>query len=1198
MKIKQLELKGFKSFRNRTRIRFGEGISCIVGPNGCGKSNVVDAFLWVMGESAPRQLRGKAMEDLIFAGAGRDPSAGWAEVSLTLEQTKGGKAPDLKKHPLKSKEIMITRRLDRDGLSEYLINSQPARMRDVQEIFMDTGAGRHGFSFIEQGAVENFISSRPEQKKLMVESVAGISRFRFRKKEAERKLELTKTNLNRLEDILNQQETQLKNLKKQSETALKFKDLKKQIKKTEHEITMWDLMQIQKERKQISKKIQTETKKQSHIQTEQKKAKKQILALNREIKTLRETKAKKEGTWESLKTRLMPLEKEIAGQKMALQLSKESLSDTTTKSNQQKKQVDTLKACKKEIQQGEQKQNQLKEMWLSLKTGEENLNTELSRILVQKEALSHQIKEKEQTEARLRQKESVIKEKLQEEGQKQAQRQSQLKKQEEETQKLLLRQNSLKEELEKRKQMSFDMSHLLEREKEETGQLKKDLETQAQNLKAVQEEETSVYSEWQSLKKREAFLKEEEKERDRAKTFLLKTQPADFWDTARSLKLSSPFLQKALTAYLQPRLNSLFCLKEEKAMKALETLNQDREGSCRFVLPLKEEDRASAIETEETLKKDPGVHFLLKDQVEGEKALIEALFAKTAVVSDLRTAIKLKKSHPHWCFIALTGEVVSHEGDLTAVSDKTKSPFLSWQKALKELKLKHEKAKTSRFSLEEIAKETEKRLESRINKISALNQREHAHEIQTLEITKDLEVLNQSLKRLKEETGHLQAEQNSAHNKKKSLMKESRLLQSETDNLKTEKTLLKKTEKEWAEKHRQTEQEKQALSNRKEKLWQNLLFCEKEQAIREEQKKALEREQEKEQKEFAQRSAHLKEKKARIQISETLLSQKEEEKNHMEKQISEMSEEISRFKKKEENLEIQRERTQEEIMSQHEALTESESALNSFKLKKESLFLKKEALMEKTDMEEADSENQELLKKTLKDLTHFNREEESEKWQALKNRLSRMGEVNLLALKEYEELSKENDFYQKQYEDLKISREKLSQVINRIDLFCSKQFKEVFEEVRGRFSKLWPALFEGGTADLILTQEPEEGLDVMVQPPGKKIQNMNLLSGGEKAMTALAMMFSLFLTKPSPFCILDEVDAPLDDSNVARFNALLSEMARLSQIILITHNKQSMRSATTLYGVTMEEKGVSKIMSLKMPVREAKDPLMKNKNLL
>ena len=266
MRIKQLELKGFKSFKSRTVIRFGEGTSGIVGPNGCGKSNVVDAFLWVMGETAPSHLRGSSMEDLIFSGTGKYPPSGIAEVSLVMEPTAGENPLSSSNDSFLNKkysEIMLTRRLDRDGKSEYLINSQPCRLKDVQELFMDTGAGIHGFSFIEQGAVENFISSKPEQKRLLIESTAGISKFRSRKRSAERKLELTEVNLKRLKDILSQQNSQLEKLKKQSKKAEQFRNLKNQIREKDLQISKWDLSHIQKEKNLLDKQIHGENKKQN-----------------------------------------------------------------------------------------------------------------------------------------------------------------------------------------------------------------------------------------------------------------------------------------------------------------------------------------------------------------------------------------------------------------------------------------------------------------------------------------------------------------------------------------------------------------------------------------------------------------------------------------------------------------------------------------------------------------------------------------------------------------------------------------------------------------------------------------------------------------------------------------------------------------------------------------------------------------------
>jgi len=261
MRIKQLDIRGFKSFKDRTLIRFGPGISCIVGPNGCGKSNIVDALLWVMGETAPSHLRGSAMEDLIFTGTGSRPAGGIAEVSLTMEKTDQPFTIPYKNFS----EIMITRRLDRDGTSTYLINSQVCRLKDVQEVFMDTGAGVHGFSFLEQGAVENFITSNPEQKRQMIESAAGISKFRWRKKDAERKLKLTEINLKRLQDILSQQTTQLEKIKKQSQKAEQFKKLKTNIRNKDIAISQWDLISIKKELQTLEQKIQKETETQTKI---------------------------------------------------------------------------------------------------------------------------------------------------------------------------------------------------------------------------------------------------------------------------------------------------------------------------------------------------------------------------------------------------------------------------------------------------------------------------------------------------------------------------------------------------------------------------------------------------------------------------------------------------------------------------------------------------------------------------------------------------------------------------------------------------------------------------------------------------------------------------------------------------------------------------------------------------------------------
>ena len=1173
MKIKQLELKGFKSFRNRTRIRFEEGISCIVGPNGCGKSNVVDAFLWVMGESAPKHLRGRAMEDLLFAGAGSYPPLSSAEVSLVME------LPSSKKSLKTNKEIMITRRLDRDGLSEYFINSRPARLQDVRDIFMDTGVGVHGFSFIEQGAIEDFISSRPEHKKRMVESTAGIARFRTRKKSAERKLELTQHNLSRLTDLISRQAKELKKLKKQSETAKKFKEIKNHIRKTKWEIQKWDLLQIQKNEVTISKELEKQKQKQQQIQNSQQKLISLSKTLSEKQNLIREKSQKALKQKEILKAQMLVSEKEIAQKEVSLTLSRKNLLNTEAKTAEKKSLSSTLTECEKHLAQEEEKPIALKERENLIKKEEENLNQAWSSLFAKREQALALLNDKEKELALLKEKESRWDEKIKEEREKSGKTQLRLNQIEEELKKFLLKEKHLSIEREKSRQMSFDMSHLIDQEKEELNLLKKNQETQENQLKELREEEAFCYSEWQSLKKRKAFREEE----DKAKNFILNSLDEGFLDIARSIKLSDPFLEKAVSFYLEPRLKALFSTQGDKVLKALNTLSQKRIGSCRFVLPLK----TSYVREEEqsSLRREEGFLFFLKDKVEGDKVLTEALFSKVAVVKDREAAHQLNEKYPAWDFIALTGEVITKDGDLIFLLEEKESGVLSWQSAFKLAPINFEKAKAKRVSAEEVLEKSRIKFQKINQNISQLNQEEHSFEIRTMEIEKDIEVLNREKNTWEAENSLILKNKEEGIKKIKTWEEELLVLKAKILSLKSILGQMKKAEEGLKQALKQKEEEKQTVLESKEKLSQEKLIVEKSLSRLREQKKFLIAEGDRVFKEEKEKALKLKEDSLRISADEKSLNQKKEAKVKLEQAIDESQRNIQGLELKEKELIDQAEKAREDLIGFHQKVADQESEVNKIKLKKESLDLQKTALLESSAEEQDKEQEQDYILPE-----DFDKDKALETLAKMREHLSRMGEVNFLALKEYEELSTENNFYQKQYEDLSLSQEKLLQVIKKIDRFCSQKFKSTLDEVRGRFSKLWPALFEGGKADLILTED-QEGLDIMVQPPGKKIQNMNLLSGGEKAMTAVAMMFSLFLVKPSPFCILDEVDAPLDDRNVVRFRALLSEMALRSQMIVITHNKQTMQSASSLYGVTMEEQGISKIMSLKIPQTEFKKTL-------
>ncbi len=1222
MRIKQLEIKGFKSFKNRTIIRFGKATNCIVGPNGCGKSNLIDAFLWVMGETSPKHLRGSSMEDLIFAGTNKHSPSGMAEVSLVMElaqQKTSAKIPD---SPSTSKntntfkprfpspyencsEIMLTRLLDRDGKSEYLINSKPCRLRDIQEIFMDTGAGTHGFSFIEQGAVEQFILSKPEQKYQFIESAAGISKFRHRKKSAERKLELTETNLKRLKDILFQQKTQMEKLKKQSEKAEQFKKLKEQIREKDILIHYWDLKHLQKEKQHLDEQIRNEHKKTKDTKTQLEKKTVLVKKLQEAYQSNKTQADKMKTDLQLVKAQFLSLEKEIAGLSASIQVNKQYLPSQNPqpyKKNQQSlltKREDSTVV----ITQLEKKQKELYEKWEWLKKEHEVSIKKLSDLKAKKQSLETELVNHAHQEALCQERDLSILNKIKNWDYNKQEWQNLLEQKNKSVQKLQTQKNHLMEKLENKKQLSFNITDSVQALEKNVNSFKQNIQNQESQLKKAQEEAIAVYSEWDSLKKIEHRMMARE---TGIQSVLQSTEEKEhFVETSSAVRLLSPVLEKAVASYLELRLKSVFCANENLALSALNTLNQKKQGRCRFIIKnLTAKEKTESNSTDEESKKletEPGFQFLLKTHVDGNKELIDLLFDRTAVATDMQNALQLKKKYPAWCFLTLKGEVLTPAGDLIGGEFPNKEMnILSFRRAIKDLPVQYEDKKIQVELISARLKKTKTLFQKSVNKLSELNKEEGAFQISILEMNKDLESVNRDQDHLTSEISRLRKKILECQTEQMELQKQRACLKNESSpSIKrdTTNTELKKTVSECEE----AKKEMQILLGQKDQLWLQLADCEKKLAAMKEKNLLLKQALESGQEEEKDLMSFFLKKKSLIQINEKQLQEKQEKKKNLYQKITLKESQTTAFIEEQEKTGERISGEQSAVVDLHQVLTENESSINNLKLQSESLLLKKSALTDRVtekyqvdlySLKEQDSLHPADEKKAnspfrtfSEQLSDFDKNREENILQKLNKQLSRIGEVNLLALKEYEETVRENEFYQKQYEDLCISKEKLSQVIKRIDRFCSKKFKEVFEEVNSCFSKVWPSLFEGGQAKLILTKNLEknmEGMDIMVQPPGKKVQSMSLLSGGEKAMTAVAVIFSIFLVKPSPFCILDEVDAPLDDINVVRFNSLLAEMAKVSQVIIITHNKYTMRECDQLYGVTMEEKGVSKVISMNM----------------
>ena len=1078
MQIKQIELKGFKSFKQKTVIRFGTGINCVVGPNGCGKSNILDAFMWVMGEIAPSHLRGGSMEDLIFTGTDQQPQAGVAEVSLVLEKTKHRTLPS----PYKNfSEIMLTRRLDRDGKSEYLFNSQVCRLKDIQDIFMDTGSGVHGFSFIEQGAVENFISSKPEQKRRLIETAAGISRFRIKKKEAERKLNLTSANLQRLEDLLSDQENQLKKLKKQSEKSEQFTILKKSIQEKDLQISYWDMALYENKNKKLNQNLKEEKKKANDTKSRLAQFSSSLESLKRDYEKKKQELQRAEEELIVCRQETQALEKTLAGLSSSLRAwsDNESFTQKDTESSQQNKSktLQILSENKKTLEKIErerlkllEQQGYLKKEYFrqeqhchSLELKSKSMETKLLNFKQRETLTSELSKSVERNISELLQSEKEYKELLDKKCREQ--------------QKLQSKKVNLQEQLENEKQLSFNVSQQVEQLKEELEQLKKNIA---------------------------------EKERDFQQTTVISE-------------------------------------KELQEIKQIE-----------------------------------GFKYFLKDQLTEDKELVEWLFTRTAVVDSLAVAMTLKAKYPLWCFMSLNGEVVTSEGDLVTTQDKVNINISEYKQAMEKIPVQYQSWKEKKSMLNKDLKSMKNAFQQNSNELTRLSKKEGSGEVFVFGIKKDLELINRDLVRMNAEVLDLQKKIQSCQKK----------LQEVTDKQKTMESPMSSVplsnlerELEQINKERNEEREKrEALLSEKKQVDQKISDYEVErQSIKVKQDllyQSLEQEKQREQNLFVRSQ----EKQKQIEKETEELGLKELQRKQALEKMQKQTASVKMLVETCESTQKEVDQKQTDIIKLHETLSGIESNINEIQLEQESINSKESSLLARVDelyQVKLDSKN---YTKENDSSTAFDRQKVEEELQQMNERLSRMGAVNLLALEEQEELSKENQFYQNQYEDLLSSKEKLSEAINKIDRFCSEKFKVVFEQVNTCFSKIFPTLFEGGKAELKLIELDggEEGIDIMVQPPGKKVQNMNLLSGGEKAMTAVSVIFSIFMVKPSPFCILDEVDAPLDDVNIARFNSLLTEMSNISQVIIITHNKYTMKNCNRLYGVTMEEKGISKVMSLDM----------------
>jgi len=1178
MHIKQLELFGFKSFVDKATVTFSTGICAVVGPNGCGKSNIVDAIRWVLGEQSAKQLRGKLMEEVIFGGANGRPSLNFTEVSLVLSNEDGKAPPPYHEYT----EIMVTRRLFRSGESEYLINKIPCRRMDISRLFMDVGVGHRHYAIIEQGKISTVVESKPDDIRALIEEAAGITKFKIKKKAALRKIELTKQNLLRLGDIVAEVSRNLSSLKRQAQRANRYRTLKKEIKQIEitralHRYGYYrqDLHRLEQDLSSLNERQAERAATLGRLDAELTDRSTQMHDIGESLRQRREALFQIKNSISSDENSLLHLQRQS-------QELKERQQRLTKEIGQQEDRRKHL-AEERDLLTGKQRdlaEKRAKAELLALKL-EKQLNQEKSRLNQLTDELDlgkGELVDLLGEIARVRNTQMSVGKHIEDLGRRQSRRNAEcqeLKKKHDRLQPQKESFESRKTAMERKRKELSAQAGSLNQKREELEHLRDKCTAVINSLESTYHQRQSQLQVLVEMESSYSWFSDAVKE-------LMNARDKDELKcnirgaVAELLEVDASH-RHAVEAVLGGRLQALVVDSVGDACAALEHLKRTGTGRSHF-LPLSVTNKNP---NHNPSGDGPVPLASLVRPRPGYEQVVNHLLSKVMFCNDLKHALSWWQSHPNaFALVTPEGDLIAQDGTLWGGSPEQQISILEKQAQRKDLEEKvanlesRLSAERSKFrEIEEQFAETASKLQVILadkerDRDQIVEQEKEMYRLETEEqrITERLAVLDMEKDHEEEEVSHLRAELRHSEQELESLEKRRREVEEELEETRHERQELE-----------------EAVENLQEKATAQRVsvgaLTEKQEAAR-------------------SRFEHLEE-----YYSETQrrLEQLQDEKQNCQQQIELLSQE---------RIQIQQrlEQAQNQLLEREESLRDEEDAWRKFEDQQHDLESRRLQLSKEDRESEQGIQNlhQEIteLKLKIKYLVHqiqenyqmditaealpdleksADLEKLESKLQRLRDGVARIGEVNLTAIEEYEEQQQRHRFLTGQRDDLVQSLEGLNKAISRINRTTRKRFLKTLEAVNRKLAEVFPLLFNGGTGHLQLSSERdplESGVEILVHPPGKKLTSMSLLSGGEKALAAGALLFSLYMIKPSPFCILDEVDAPLDEANIDRFIEVLKKISQESQIILVTHNKRTMEISDTLLGITMEEPGISKIISV------------------
>ncbi len=1179
MYLKRLELQGFKSFADKTVLDFKPGITTVIGPNGSGKSNISDSIRWVLGEQSMKSLRGSKTEDVIFAGTQNRKSLGFAEASIIIDNSDG-------KLPIEFTEVTVTRRIYRSGESGYFINKTPCRLKDILELFMDTGIGKDGYSIIGQGKIDEILSNKSEERRHVFEEAAGIVKYRTRKAESEKKLEQSKLNLLRINDILVEIEQNLDPLKIQSEKARKFLDLREELKSIEvglfiHNIDSYKekIEEVLKDEDIYNTQIVREDERLSNIQEQKESLRQAIDNITNQIEKMQTLSFESEKKKEKLTSEININKERINNNNSNFERFREEIEESNKRieeleeeKNQKQGKKDNLYESKEKfVKELEEKEKELATLNDKLSEKEKEIESKKQKVDANTDeryeitnVISTLVANMESSEKRENNIKNEIASYISE----------------------LDASRIHKDEIGKGFYEIDSKRNKIKKELEDIDEKRKEAETK---LKDFDTRINNTESEKRIKESRLKFLEETEREKEgynRSVKAILQE-----CDKNVSLKkgmhgvlanlISVPKeYETAIEMSLGQAMQNIVTDNEADVKKLVEYLRVNKLGRASF-LPI----TSVYGKKLEKLSKENGVVGIASDLVKYDKKyeqIVLSLLGRTVIVDNMDTAINVAKKNKYaFRIVTIEGDVVNPSGMITggSVVQKTVN-ILGRSREIESLKKDIKKLEEKIKNLKDEKEKYSDEIESTLEEVSALEK--ELQEIEIVYATEKQKVVSEEeaikkietrLEKLREEDKSIKEQKEISKNKQNELNEKIKELEEENSKLTdeiNEFALLNKDDQKYIDDLNFD------ITNLKISVSS---FDESEDSINE----MIDR-------------INLD-----IENTKTVINNKTEqrkkiteENKNLEESIKNLEEEIEKLKEDSSNSgskieELKKDRvakneklneTEEQVLEQMKKIEDLKNQVVKCDIKKSKLETERDQIINKMweEYELTPSQAVDFKKPT-------NVQEVQRKVNNLRNDIKELGSINIDSIEEYKKLKERYDFMSEQRLDLENTMAKLRKVIVDLTEVMRKQFDEKFKIINKNFAEVFSELFGGGKAELKLTDENdilESGIEIEVQPPGKKLQNMSLLSGGERAFTAIALLFAILKINPAPFCVLDEIEAALDDVNVYRFAEYLKKFAKDTQFLVITHRKGTMEVADTVYGITMEENGISKLLSMKL----------------